>query len=172
FHSVPTFGRDTIRKLPGNVSDMSKLAARDYEDILQCSIPAFEGLFPNDGDNRIVSDLLFLLSTWHAYAKLHLHTESTLEKQAAIGTSLCQTLRKFANITCPRYATKELPREATARKARQQNQAARTGKKPASTKAKQIRFNMTTFKMHCIPDYPAVVRRYGTTDSYSTQTVS
>ncbi|KAH9177190.1 hypothetical protein EDB89DRAFT_1844940 [Lactarius sanguifluus] len=37
FHSVPTFGRDTIRKLPGNVSEMSKLAARDYEDILQVS---------------------------------------------------------------------------------------------------------------------------------------
>ncbi|KAH9017840.1 hypothetical protein EDB84DRAFT_1566683 [Lactarius hengduanensis] len=29
---------------------------------------------------------------------------------------------------------------------------------------------MTTFKIHCIPDYPAAVRRYGTTDSYSTQT--
>ena len=35
FDSVPTFGRDTIRKLPGKVSELNKLAARDYEDLLQ-----------------------------------------------------------------------------------------------------------------------------------------
>ena len=35
FRNVPTFGRDTIRKLPKSVSELSKLAARDYEDILQ-----------------------------------------------------------------------------------------------------------------------------------------
>lgn len=36
FHRTPTFGRDTtIRRFPGNVSGLSKLAARDYEDILQ-----------------------------------------------------------------------------------------------------------------------------------------
>jgi hypothetical protein len=28
---MPTFSNDTIRRLPGNISDMSKLAARDYE---------------------------------------------------------------------------------------------------------------------------------------------
>ncbi|KAH9172689.1 hypothetical protein EDB89DRAFT_1832399, partial [Lactarius sanguifluus] len=33
--TTPTFGRDTIRRLPGSVSGLSKLAARDYEDILQ-----------------------------------------------------------------------------------------------------------------------------------------
>jgi len=35
FRMVPTFGRDTIRKFSANVSDLSKLAARDFEDILQ-----------------------------------------------------------------------------------------------------------------------------------------
>jgi hypothetical protein len=35
FDSVLPFGRDTIRKLPDKVSELSKLAARDYEDILQ-----------------------------------------------------------------------------------------------------------------------------------------
>ena len=29
------FGRDTIRQLPKSVLELSKLAARDYEDILQ-----------------------------------------------------------------------------------------------------------------------------------------
>ncbi|KIO00412.1 hypothetical protein M404DRAFT_49710, partial [Pisolithus tinctorius Marx 270] len=35
FHLVPSFGRDTIRKFNSNMSDLSRLAARDFEDILQ-----------------------------------------------------------------------------------------------------------------------------------------
>jgi hypothetical protein len=37
FHQVPTFGRYTIRRFHNNVSEMKKLAARDFEDILQVS---------------------------------------------------------------------------------------------------------------------------------------
>lgn len=37
FHQVPTFGRFTIRRFHNNVSKMKKLAARDFEDILQVS---------------------------------------------------------------------------------------------------------------------------------------
>jgi hypothetical protein len=165
---------------------MSKLAARDYEDVLQvslchrhktrlidlqCSIPAFKGLFPHDEDNKIVSDLIFLLSMWHTYAKLRLHTESTLEKQEAVSTSLCQVLRKFANITCPRYATSELPQEASARMARQQARATKRGRSAGSA-AKQKQFNMCTYKIHCILDYLATIQQYGTMDSYNTQIVS
>jgi hypothetical protein len=36
---MPTFGRDTIRRLTGNVSEMRKLAGRDFEDLLQVCIP-------------------------------------------------------------------------------------------------------------------------------------
>ena len=35
YRDIPTFGRDTIRKFVTNVSGMSKLAARDFEDLLQ-----------------------------------------------------------------------------------------------------------------------------------------
>ena len=35
YRQVPTFGRDTIRKFNNNASGMKKLAARDYEDLLQ-----------------------------------------------------------------------------------------------------------------------------------------
>lgn len=35
---MSTFGRDTIRKFTNNVSGMKKLAARDFEDLLQVSI--------------------------------------------------------------------------------------------------------------------------------------
>ena len=35
YRDIPTFGHDTIRKFVKNVSGMSKLAARDFEDLLQ-----------------------------------------------------------------------------------------------------------------------------------------
>ena len=35
FRDVPTFGRGTIRRFANNVSEMKKLAGRDFEDILQ-----------------------------------------------------------------------------------------------------------------------------------------
>lgn len=35
FHQLPPFGRDTIRRFAHNVSEMKKLGARDFEDILQ-----------------------------------------------------------------------------------------------------------------------------------------
>ena len=37
FRQVPTFGRFTIWRFHNNVSEMKKLAARDFEDILQAS---------------------------------------------------------------------------------------------------------------------------------------
>ena len=80
FRLVLTFGRDTIQKFSTNVSDLSKLAARDFEDILQasfylknilvqslksdqCAIPVFNGLLP-ELHNAIVLNLLFKLATW------------------------------------------------------------------------------------------------------------
>jgi hypothetical protein len=35
FRLVPTFGRGTIRRFSTNASEMKKLAARNYEDLLQ-----------------------------------------------------------------------------------------------------------------------------------------
>ena len=41
-----------------------------------------------------------------------------------------------------------------------------------SLKPKLIRFNFGTPKFHFLGDYTSTIRRYGTTDSYSTQSVS
>jgi len=38
YRQVPTFGRDTIRRFHENASAMKKLAARDFEDLLQVYI--------------------------------------------------------------------------------------------------------------------------------------
>lgn len=35
YRQVPTFGRDTIRRFSKNASDMKRIAARDFEDLLQ-----------------------------------------------------------------------------------------------------------------------------------------
>ncbi|GBE77722.1 hypothetical protein SCP_0106040 [Sparassis crispa] len=87
FRKVPTFGRDTIRHFSANVSAMKKLAARDFEDILQCIIPVMEGLLPKRHD-KIIADLLFELANWHAHAKLRIHTDSTLKSFEKVTTSL------------------------------------------------------------------------------------
>ncbi|KAG2032550.1 hypothetical protein BDR03DRAFT_873674, partial [Suillus americanus] len=79
YRRVPTFGRGTIRRFNKNASAMKRLAARDFKDLLQCALPVFEGLLPNEhGQNTIVLDLLFDLAAWQGYAKLRLHTDNTL----------------------------------------------------------------------------------------------
>jgi hypothetical protein len=35
FRNIPTFGSSTIRRFATNASEMKKLAARDFEDLLQ-----------------------------------------------------------------------------------------------------------------------------------------
>jgi hypothetical protein len=37
YYRVPTFGRDTICRFSGNASALKKLAAQDFEDLLQVS---------------------------------------------------------------------------------------------------------------------------------------
>ncbi|KAG2055217.1 hypothetical protein BDR06DRAFT_982075 [Suillus hirtellus] len=58
YRQVPPFGRVTIRRFSANTSELLNMAARNFEDLLQCSIPVFDGLFP-DNHNTIVIDLLF-----------------------------------------------------------------------------------------------------------------
>jgi hypothetical protein len=35
---MPTFGAETIRRFSRNVSEMKKMAARDFEDLLQVQV--------------------------------------------------------------------------------------------------------------------------------------
>ncbi|EGO04294.1 hypothetical protein SERLA73DRAFT_43904 [Serpula lacrymans var. lacrymans S7.3] len=56
---------------------MKKLAARDYQNLLQCAIPVFNRVFPQLY-NKMVVTLFYQFATWHALAKLQIHTDSTL----------------------------------------------------------------------------------------------
>jgi hypothetical protein len=114
FRQVPTFGRDTIRRFAKNTADLKKLAARNFEDILQCCIPVFEGLL-DEPYNGFILDLLWVLTTWHARAKLRLHTTSTMAFLENTTTALGRSLRHFKEHVCSQYITRELPRETAAR---------------------------------------------------------
>jgi hypothetical protein len=116
------FGVDTIRRFATNASDMKKLGAPDFEDLLQCAIPAFDGLFPPDHNERVLK-LLFRMAEWHAFAKLRMHTDTTLEHLRRLTSEIGRLMREFKNTTCAEYVTFELPREAAARGRREQRTA-------------------------------------------------
>jgi hypothetical protein len=219
YRQIPTFGRSTIRRFSTNASEMKKLAARNFEDLLQvststlfsflahvsqCAIPAFEGLLPEPYNTDLMT-LLYRLAEWHALAKLRMHTDSTLNLMDSVTTKLGQQLRKFRDTTCNNFATVELPKEVAAQKRRQTKAQ---GKKHAGSSSslsmggptaqctvppavspqteslplpstsntaqapKQRTLNLFTYKFHALADYVDTIRLFGTTDSYSTQTVS
>lgn len=97
-------------------------------------------------------------------------------------TVLGRFIRRFANKTCSSFDTKELPSETSARGrqkvASERKKAEARGEAPAANvssrqfKATTRTFNMETYKLHALGDYVKTIRRFGTTDSYSTQMVS
>ena len=166
----------------------------------QVAIPVFEGLLP-EPHNTHVLELLFNLAHWHGLSKLCMHTDNTLGIFSQVTTSLGDSVRGFEEKTCALFKTRELEREWVARQRRQENattaepmpaaapsnstrkpkpkvEAATksgTGPKPAApgnSARKPKLLNMKTYKYHALGDYVATIRQFGTTDSYSTQSVS
>ncbi|KAK6985044.1 GLOBIN domain-containing protein [Favolaschia claudopus] len=169
FRKVPTFGK-SIRQFRNNVSDMKQMAARDFEDILQCCLAVFEGLVPEPHNTHIL-DLLYTFATFHAYAKLHLHTTSTIEVFREVTTELGADTRKFQE-TCAKHTTFELPSEMRKRArdtARKQSRSAGQTAKASTLSRLQKTWNLNTYKWHALGDYPDLIVNSGTTDSVSTQ---
>jgi hypothetical protein len=168
---------------------LKKLAAWNYENILlvrtnpqffyvshrpQCSIAVVEDLLPEPWNSDIL-DLLFTLAEWHSLGKLKLHTDTTVGLLGSVTTTLGRLLRRFKRVLCPQFATKELPSEAAARGRRQAKKAAQgkgKGKATTARAAPKIKeYNLETYKLHGLGDYPVYVPWVGTTESYSTQPV-
>lgn len=132
----------------------------------QCAIPVFEGLLdhPHDG---ILQTLLFELATWHALAKLRLHTESTVKALEHSTTRLGKAIREFESRTCSTFPTKDLPSDDAARSRQRRNTST------AETSTQKIRkLNLSTYKLHALGHYVDAIRQFGPADGYSTQTVS
>ena len=139
-------------------------------------MPVFEGLFLNTEHDKHIQDLLFVLAEWHANAKLRLHTESTIQVLRDLTRTFGFLIRHFANKISPQYDTRELPREEAARIRRRAKKMAQGKQGPASaapstTGPLRKAFNLLTYKLHALGDYVTHIIRFGTTDSYSTQTV-
>ena len=127
-------------------------------------MPAFEGLLEDRKADRMVQDMLFELAMFYMFAKLAMHTDTTLLAFEAAVTRLGKAMRDFMFKVCPEYDTRELPRETESRKRRRKSSS-------ASTKAKRKDFNLNTYKYHRLADYPRVIREIGTLDGISTMTV-
>ncbi|KAI0703342.1 hypothetical protein C8T65DRAFT_258430 [Cerioporus squamosus] len=180
FRKVPVFGRDTIRRFVNNLAEMKQIAARDFEDALQCFIPVYDRLLP-EPHNTIVLDLLFLTAFLHGLHKLRMHVDTTLTITGVVFTRFTVALRKFKEVTCAAYHTTELPKEVRARARRQAASAISTSVSTAGAPAqppqppsapaaapRQKEFSMSTFKLHSLGDYVSSIQRTGTTDSDTT----
>jgi hypothetical protein len=186
---VPAFG-DKICRFDGNVSEMKRLAGHDLEDVLQvgglvdvedtlpivipqCVIPCIEGLFP-EPHNTSVIELLFIFATWHALAKLHVHTDSSLRLLDTTTSALGNALRCFARITCPEFNTFETNAEYTKRQRRQAAAAtSSTSNSVSFSTSRQPRtFSLKTTKHHFLGDYVSCIKIFGTTDNYNSALVS
>lgn len=145
-------------------------------------MPVFEGLLPAEHDNDIQS-LLFTTAEWHTLAKMRLHTDSTLAWLDETTKAFGKQIRRFQSHTCSFFDTRELPQEEAARSRRQKKKklpinipntsplapAPSTAIPSAGTKKKL--FNLILIKLHALGDYVKTIKRFGTTDSYSTQPV-
>jgi hypothetical protein len=150
-------------------------------------IPVIELLLVAEpGDNEVILDLLFTTALVHGLDKLRMHTEATVKLVEHATKELGRLLRKFAYEVCSHYHTTELPKEERARLRRQQEQT--STKKPAlvnppsalhtnaptqvaSQHRRRKEFNLNTYKIHSLGDYPSSIRRAGTTDNWTTQLV-
>jgi hypothetical protein len=170
---------------------MKRLAARDFEDMLQvfisvfyryldnmltpfiqCAIPVFEGLFPAQHD-VVVQSLLYRFAQWHALAKLRTHSDSTLGFLHETFKKLARQLRNFRDFTCVAFETVELPKEKAARQRRSVQCAAGPNNSSSESSGPRVkRFNLSTYKFHAMGDYVQTIKLFGTVDSFTTQIVS
>ncbi|KAG2063716.1 hypothetical protein BDR04DRAFT_1131029 [Suillus decipiens] len=169
YRQTPMFGAATIRKFSANSSEMKHMAAQNFEDLLQCSIPIFDGLLP-ELHNHTVLQLLFTMAHWHGLAKLRMHSDLTLQIMDQVTSALGQQFCHFKATVCAGYVTHELRLEVEhcAQHLAKQAMKQKTAHWYQGVKRCKV-FNFQTYKFHTLGDYVSTIRRYGTSDSFSTE---
>jgi hypothetical protein len=78
-----------------------------------------------------------------------------------------------SGLTSPQSATAQSQSSIHANVAAETNQTSHAPANPPSGKAGRLpkTFNLNTYKLHSLGDYVNAIRKYGTTDSYSTEPV-
>jgi hypothetical protein len=149
------------------------MAARDFANLLQCAVPVFEGLFDDPKQDKQVSQLLFRLAEWHAFAKLRMHMEGTLTYLETLTSELGKAVRDFKRDVCDTTKTVENPSEQRGRIRRASQKSTAGGTvNPETLSRKTKTLNLNTYKWHALGDYARTIRLFGPTDIYSTQLVS
>lgn len=105
--------------------------------------------------------LLFELATWHGLAKLRMHTDTTLDFLDSSTIRLGQLLRDFNATTCAE--------ENSLRRRKASTKFTSIDPKGEHNSSKTL--NLSTYTLHSLGDYADTIRRYGTTDNYTTQIV-
>ena len=117
--------------------------------------------------------LLYRTAEWHAFAKLWLHTKSTLQHLKRLTTELGQFMWKFRDATQSGFLTFKLPKETGAHN---QHQKSGKGKEKAvagnTSEHKPKILNLFTYKWHALGDYIHTICLFGGMDGFSTQVVS
>lgn len=136
-------------------------------------MPVFEGLVPKKYSD-IIQDMLFTLATWHAYAKLRLHTDQTLNFMDDTHRAMGFEVRRFASKVCPVFDTNDLPKEEAARgrRKRAMSSSAKKAKSVSkSTGRKKRHFRLDTYKWHALGHMVPSIRRIGTYENGGTSHV-
>ncbi|KAG2119467.1 uncharacterized protein F5147DRAFT_564447, partial [Suillus discolor] len=175
YRQIPMFGPATIRQFLANASDMTHMAARNFKDLLQCSIPVFDGLLP-ELHNTTVLRLLFTMAHWHGLAKLWMHSDLTINIMDQVTSAVGGQFRNFKAQVCSAYNTQELCQEVEARTQRHakraakqvggqegkqssllKEQAAQSAGSPKDMHCKKV-FNFQTYKFHALGDYVSTIQ--------------
>ncbi|KAH9010805.1 hypothetical protein EDB84DRAFT_1445518 [Lactarius hengduanensis] len=134
-----------------------------FLDVLLCA-SMFCGSFPKACE-KVILDLIFLLATWHALAKLRMHTTSSLSFFESVTKALGRVLRCFNNQVCPKYNTVDTPGEVAKKACREASKVAKgTGHNPgpkgsSDTKCGVRLFNLATYKLHALGHYVSMGER-------------
>jgi hypothetical protein len=136
--------------------------------------------------------MLWDLALWHGLAKMRIHTEETIQLLEATTRELAVSVASFEHDVCPHFETRKLAKEvARCGQARlcQEQQAAASQPEPTASQPKQkvitnkdvevasggARMRVLgvqhTYKWHRLANAARTIRRFGTSDNYSTQSV-
>ena len=149
--------------------------------LYKCSIPVFDDLLPPKHD-RIICKLLFELVTWHAFAKLWQHTETTVTNLENSGMRLGKILWLFKKELCSKYTTKDLPLEEAAHGRRKATMILKAGGQDTAAaasmstrkkakKSKYRGFRMETYKLHSFPNLTASIHAHGVLENTSSKNI-
>jgi hypothetical protein len=127
-------------------------------------------LFSKDHEDLLL-DLLFDFNSFHAFAKLRLHTDDTLGFLDRFVTLFGNSLNSFLDTT-EDVETEELPRERAAREQREAAKALAEGRPAPLSKKKTKTFPREAYKLHPGGDFTWFIRWLSTADQWSTRLVS